>query len=405
MRSPYLQSDAKRPIEAPTPIITVGPKTGMFIGGDHLAIQGAIDYAAGLGGGTVKILPGRYILRNALCLSSHITLEGVAGQTVLRKSPPQTASPLREDLDWYGWRAELNDTTGWHPGDGVLLESTMIDTGTATQYSRHTVVSVDKSGLGLDSMPRINHWTNKRAKAIQAHSLIEAQRSRSMTVKDLILEGDRENDPYLDGNIGGAIFLHDCEETLVQNVTIDGFNGDGISWQISHDVEISQCLVRNVTDLGLHPGSGSQRPIMRANTISDCQTGIYWCWGVKNGIAEANQIERCRLHGISTGHRDTDNVIRHNRIKECGEAGIFFRTERSPEHTSHRTLVEDNEISWSGTSLSAGIVLARGVRDARIRNNRVATPPQMSARGLMIDPEAVRPIVEGNCIKEQEEHP
>jgi len=38
--------------------VTVGATGADFVGSDHIAIQGAVDYAAAHGGGTVRILPG-----------------------------------------------------------------------------------------------------------------------------------------------------------------------------------------------------------------------------------------------------------------------------------------------------------------------------------------------------------
>jgi hypothetical protein len=302
------------------------------------------------------------------------------------------------DLDWYGWHAKLAETNEWREGDGVLIRSTEIDAGTRIQFSRHSVVSIGESCLGLDSMPRINHWLVKNAEVVAAHSLIEAQRSSNIVVRDLILTADQQADPYLDGNVGGAVFLHDCEDVVLQRLTIKSFNGDGISWQVSHDVRVETCTIRGVTDLGLHPGSGSQRPVMRDNTISDCRDGIYWCWGVRGGVAENNRVMRCRRHGISTGHRDTDNIIRNNQIIDFGEAGIFFRNERNPELTSHRVLVEGNEITLGSGSAAAGIVLAPGVRDVRIVNNRICTPAGMTSQGVINIESADQPILEGNTI-------
>lgn len=400
MRPLHIQADASRPLEAPTPVVTVGIDSGMFRGDDHLAIQGAVDYLARLGGGIVRILPGRYTLRNAVFLSSHITLEGTAGKTILAKAPPRPSSLLVADLDWYGWHAMLADTSGWRAGDGVLIASTEIDTGTRNQFSRHSVVTVEESSLGLDSMPRINHWIAKNAHAVAAHSLIEAQRGKSIIVRDLILSADQAVDPYLDGNVGGAVFLHDCEDVVLQRLTIESFNGDAVSWQVSHDVRVESCTIREVTGFGLHPGSGSQRPVMRDNTISDCQTGIFWCWGVRQGVAENNRLMRCRRHGISTGHRDTDNIIRNNQIVDVGEAGIFFRTEISSERASHGVLVEGNEINLGGGSTAAGIVLAPGLRDVKIINNRITTPPGMASRALITSDTADQSTIHGNTIAE-----
>src|SRR5215208_1553577 len=63
--------------------IRVGIEDGDLRGSDHRTLQAAVDYVAGLGGGTVSIGPGRYVMRNALSLRDHVRIAGVPGQTVL----------------------------------------------------------------------------------------------------------------------------------------------------------------------------------------------------------------------------------------------------------------------------------------------------------------------------------
>ena len=46
--------------------ITVGNKDGDLIGSTEKTLQAAVDAVARLGGGTVKILPGTYRLRNSV---------------------------------------------------------------------------------------------------------------------------------------------------------------------------------------------------------------------------------------------------------------------------------------------------------------------------------------------------
>ena len=53
-------------------IITVGLKNADIIGSDNKAIQAAVDLVASRGGGTVQILPGEYILDDAIRLRSNI---------------------------------------------------------------------------------------------------------------------------------------------------------------------------------------------------------------------------------------------------------------------------------------------------------------------------------------------
>src|SRR5262245_36682029 len=67
--------------------ITVGPQKADIVGSDHRAIQAAVDYVAGLGGGSVEILPGTYRFRNAVNLRSNIRIAGSGPDTICIKEP------------------------------------------------------------------------------------------------------------------------------------------------------------------------------------------------------------------------------------------------------------------------------------------------------------------------------
>ena len=126
-------------------------------------------------------------------------------------------------------------------------------------------------------------------------------------------------------------------------------NGDGISWQICHDVTVEDCHSHDHAGLGLHPGSGSQRPVMRRNKLERCQIGLFFCWGVKYGLAEENTILDIKGQGISIGHRDTDNIVRKNVVRNSGQTGILFRPERGAGFCGHRNLIEQNVIPGKTT--------------------------------------------------------
>ena len=54
--------------------VTVGISGAEINGQDNRAIQAGVDYLAKLGGGTLRILPGRYQLNNAIYLRSNICI-------------------------------------------------------------------------------------------------------------------------------------------------------------------------------------------------------------------------------------------------------------------------------------------------------------------------------------------
>jgi len=389
MKPENFYTDLRKSSMTHLPIVTVGINEGMFRGADHFAIQAAVDYAARQGGGTVQILPGKYFLRNALFLPSFVALIGSGDETILEKHTSKTVA-LAEDCDWYSWSVAVEDATSFAVGDGIMLSSRRIDEGKSLQVAMHTITGIEDNRLFLDCIARMNHWLEFDAKVTSLHSLIDAQNSHDFAIKNLRLAGNRDANERLDGNYGAAIFMQEGENVDIQNVTIENFNGDGISWQVVHDVRVENCVITNMASLGLHPGSGSQRLVMRGNKISNCNIGIFWCWGVCNGIAEDNDIDHCNV-AISTGHRDNDNIIRGNRISDSTEFAIYFRPERSAAHTSNRVLIEGNSIECDADV--TGISVARGAEDVIIRGNKIK-----ATKAIVIDDEAVRTVVEKNEV-------
>src|SRR5437868_598522 len=56
--------------------VTVGPAKADLVGETDKVIQAGVDYVARLGGGTVKLVPGVYRIRNAVYLQSKVRLLG-----------------------------------------------------------------------------------------------------------------------------------------------------------------------------------------------------------------------------------------------------------------------------------------------------------------------------------------
>src|SRR5262245_10494408 len=80
------------------PRISVGQNNADIVGSDERALQAAVDYIAGLGGGVVEIGPGEFLMHDSLHLRSFVTVRGTKGKTILRKAKAAT-SPLAVDGD------------------------------------------------------------------------------------------------------------------------------------------------------------------------------------------------------------------------------------------------------------------------------------------------------------------
>ncbi len=126
------------------------------------------------------------------------------------------------------------------------------------------------------------------------------------------------------------------------------FRGDGISFQQSNDVTVVDCVSEDNADLGLHPGSGSQRPVVKNCVARNNGTdGLFLCWRVRHGVFEDNRLEGNGGFGISIGHKDSDNLLRGNRVVRNASNGVCFRNE-SGGMSPHRNRLEGNRIEDNG---------------------------------------------------------
>lgn len=339
-----------------------------LVGRDDKVIQAAVDYVARLGGGTVEILPGEYWLRNSIFLASKIRLLGHGSKTVLKKTP-SVLTKLSVDSDWYDQEITLADATGFQIGDGVLLRTKNPDNG-GTNVLKRTIVARTGNRFKLDKPLRENFWQMGDPTAATLYPLITGEFIADVAIENLTLDGNRANVARLDGNYGGCIFLQDCNRIKMRAVEARNNNGDGISWQICHDCVVEDCFSHDNADLGLHPGSGSQRPIMRRNRIERNHIGIFFCWGVKYGLAEQNRLVENDI-SVSIGHRDTDNLVVDNEILMSKTVGVLFRPERGKTFAGHRNRIERNRIIDSGSESGAAIDIQGETEQIKLVSNEL----------------------------------
>ena len=349
--------------------ITVGNTEGDLMGSTERVLQAAVDSVARLGGGTVKILPGTFRLRNSVYLASKVRIVGSGAESVLIKEPSSKTN-LSVDSDWYDQEVTLENASGFRIGDGVVLRCKNPHHNGPTVLKR-TLVARSGNRFKLDKPLRENFWQGGEPTIATSFPLISGEFVSDCLIENITLDGNREKNDHFDGNYSGCIFLQDCNRITMRGVEARNNNGDGISWQICHDVVVENCHSHDNADLGLHPGSGSQRPLIRGNRIERCNIGIFFCWGVKYGLAEKNTIEGIRTASVSIGHRDTDNIVRDNVIKNSGVTGVLFRPERGPSFAGHRNRIERNEITNSGGEEGVGIDIQGGTESIELIANRL----------------------------------
>ncbi len=378
--------------------LTVGEKAGDLTGSGDRVIQAALDYVARLGGGTVQVLPGTYTFRNAVVLPSRVRLVGSGADCVITRLP-SARTPLTADSDWYDQEVMLKDAAGFQVGDGVVFEAINPHDGGPTVIKR-TLVARNGNRFKLNDGLRENLWISGSPTCATLFPLLTSEHTEDVLIENITLDGHRDQCENFNGNYGGCIFLQDCNRYTMRGVTTRNYNGDGISFQICHDVVVENCHSHDNTDLGVHPGSGSQRPILRGNRMERNSQGIFWCWGVKYGLAENNIIDGNRLYGVSIGHNDTDNVMRNNQIRNSGKVGLLFRDEnRGIDFWANRNVFENNVIENSGDDDGVAIEVTGQTKDIRLVGNSLTETRGPARRtGIRIGEKAGKIVMADNTI-------
>jgi len=367
--------------------ITVGPQKADLVGTTDRVIQAAVDYVARLRGGTVRVLPGTYRMRNSVFLQSKVRLLGSGTDSVLVKDP-STTTKLIVDGDHWDQEVTLADPKGFQVGDGVRLVS-KDPYGKGTNIVQRTLIASSGNRFKLDSRLHERFHLGGDPQIATNFALLQCTDVADVAIESITLDGNKAHNDMLDRGAfdDGSIRLDSSNRITVRQVTVHDFYCDGIVWGISHDVVVENCHLYDGARLALHSGSGSQRSIVRGNRVQRSAEGIYFCWGAQHGLYEKNMIEDCS-YGITIGHRDSDNLICDNDIRRSREGGIRFRG-GNKAFAPHRNRIERNRIVDSGPDKGVAIDINGETESVVVTKNELRETRQPASRiGVLIGAEA-----------------
>ncbi|MGQ9513741.1 MAG: right-handed parallel beta-helix repeat-containing protein [Thermoproteota archaeon] len=378
--------------------IKVGLRDADIIGSDNRVLQAAVDYVSGLGGGTIEIGSGTYLMQDSLHLRSNLVIKG-CGTVVLQKCDG-FSSKLVEDGDYGEEQVKVEDPSGFKAGMGVAITDSKSG---GFHVTVRTIIGIDDRSLILNGPLLNDYMVDNDAVAKNAFPIISGYYIEDVKLENLRIEGNRERNGNLNGCRGGGIFLYRANRVNISKVEACNYNGDGISFQQSNDILIEGCVCKGNANLGLHPGSGSQRPIIRKNDLREnAEVGLYLCWRVKKGLFEYNNIVRNGETGISIGHKDTDNIFRNNVVMENGVYGILFREEKEPMG-GHRNIIQNNVIKNNGSGKRGfGIFVGGETCDISIVDNVITDTRKNGEKkqriGIYIGKKAKRIMLSNNTM-------
>jgi hypothetical protein len=383
-------------------VITVGGPGADIPGFTSQAIQIALDAVKTNGGGTVKLNPGIYDIIGPLRLSDNTSLVGSGEKTVLRKCDGFKTSFII-DADWGMQKAVVKDATGFKIGMGIQLFDDEHNDG--WDVTTALITDIQGNTIYFDNRTVNDYIASKNGTISNSISLVEAVGVENVRIADLVVEGNKAANEYINGCRGGGVYIHKSENCLVENVKVNEFNGDSFSWQITEKITVRGCEASNGGGLGFHPGTGSDHSIVE-NCISrnNKGDGIFLCWRVQNGIFRYNMVYSNGDNGISIGHKDTDNVFENNHVYENANHGVFFRNENE-QNSGHRNTFTNNTIENNGMKKeSAGFWIGGETHDINIINNIIrSTGKGNQATAIFVGKRSSKVTASANTISGSKE--
>ena len=329
--------------------VTVGGP-GADIGGlNQKAIQAGIDYVAALGGGTVELLEGEYLIEDAVRPRNNTALRGQGAKTILKKNGGHR-SLLTVDADMHETAITVEDASGFEVGMGVTIGDN--DRAQTANMSVRTIISKWGNVLGFGQSFDTTQMVKDGAFAQTTFPVIYLKEVENVIIDNLTIDGNRANNPLIDDWADGGIYILFSRQAEILNCTVYEVSGDGISLNTGDDVHIENCVVHDIARLGIHIGTGSQRTIVknckiRSSGLSEIKgnsNGLHLCYSAQHGIYDGNEIYDNHYTGISIGHKDGDNQFINNIIRANGHVGITYRkdTYRAYNNIFKDCLIEDN---------------------------------------------------------------
>jgi len=378
--------------------IKVGQTQGDIVGSDQRALQAAVDYVAGLGRGTVEIGPGVYMMRDSLHLRSGVQVRGAGEATILRKCDGY-GSALALDGDYGEEQITVADGAGFGVGDGVMVVDAKAG-GFHVTVSR--ITSRDGDTMGIAGPLLADYMVAQQATAHLQFPVISGYYVHDCVVENLAIDGNISHNVLITGCRGAGLFLYRAHGAHIRGCVVRDYHGDGISFQQSNDVLVEDCLCEGNAQLGLHPGSGSQRPIIRRCTSrKNGQIGLFLCWRVRHGLFEENVLEENGFVGISIGHKDTDNLFRGNVIARNAVWGVHWRNESEPMAGHRNRFVENRIIDNGQPERGGGIRIDGETHDLSFEGNFVGNSrePARQRVGISAGRMAQRILLRANAFQ------
>jgi parallel beta helix pectate lyase-like protein len=322
-----------------------------FVGNDHATLARALERLED--GGTLRIGPGRYVLRRTLFLPAGLTIEGEAGTVLALPSPGVLREPAAA-----GARTLVLEGAGEFATDGRIA----IHPPAGAEF----LADGETRGLGPLALSEVRGARLELAEPLALDvpagsrvsypiKLLWVHREGRLTLENLDFDGGRVAEIPLMGH-----FMHcaiwasppfgfgperlgpPARELHVRHCRFTDWYGRALALYHVADSTVEGCLFERIADEAIDLDHYCERVRVSGNVVRDA------LWGVvlndaSRCLVEYNSIEDCEIgiHNwwfdkVPQGGINEENVIRHNFVRRARKAPIWI------DRTCHRNVVEQN---------------------------------------------------------------
>jgi len=356
------------------------PKTVIRVGGTGADIQGFTNQAIQIAvdalpseGGTVKIDEGVFMMMAPVRLRSNVSLVGSGPRTILKRIDG-SRSKFVIDADYGELKVTVEDASTFKPGMSIQIANKPY--AECWDVSTAVITAIVKDTLYFDTHLIRDYEAKLDGMVTNAGSCVSVYGVHDVVVADLAIDGNKAKNFLLDGCNGGGIAIIKSNNVVVDRVLVKDFNGEGITWQITNNVNIRNSEVTGCTNMGLHPGTGSPNTVIENTNSHHNKVGLFICWRVQNSVVRNNIFSDNLVNGISTGHKDSDVLFEKNVINNNGGDGIYIR-EEDIQNSPHRNTFVANTIE---NNKGYGVYVGSDIHDLEFRNNVIKSTKQGTQR-------------------------
>ncbi|MDX2430178.1 MAG: right-handed parallel beta-helix repeat-containing protein [Bacteroides sp.] len=379
--------------------ISVGGENAKVSGFNNESIQYAIDALANTGG-TVFLNPGLYEIKAPVRLKSNVRLIGSGKETVLKRSKGVQTKYII-DADFGELKLSVENADGFEIGMKVQVTDDVnngcwnVSTAYITDIT-DSVIYIDK-GLIRDYRSDLNGLISN------ASSVIEVIDAGNSSISNLLIDGMRNENFIADGCNSAGVLILRSKEIVIDSVHVKDFNGEGISWQTTENVSVTNCEVSGSGNNGLHPGTGSPFTLIQNNDVHHNDLdGLFICWRVYQSDVKGNKFHHNGRYGICTGHKDSDVVFDSNFIYSNESDGVHLRSERE-SNAPHRNTFIKNTIENNGTDEGAyGFSINSPAKDLVLKENVFKNSLKTQKAAIYIYKAGLEPKMVNNQFEKHE---